>query len=85
MFPLGFAQGFDTSVDGLTLYQATNVENPTSTYNDFRASSIPLSVYRYEAARAVVNHVQVVNHVDASNGQKIGYIAEHQWTPASEF
>ena len=70
----GFAQAFDTSVDGLTLYQATDVDNPVTTYNDIRVGSIPLNVYRYEAARAVSNHVQIVNHVDASNGQKVGYI-----------
>lgn len=70
----GFAQGFDSSVDGLTLYQATNVENLTTTYNDIRVGSVPLNAYNYEAERATMNHVQVVTHTNASNGQKVGYI-----------
>lgn len=70
----GFAQGFDTSVDGLTLYQATNVENTTTTYDDIRVGSVPLNAYHYEAERATLTDVTAVSQVDAGNGSKVGYI-----------
>ncbi|UVJ41241.1 RICIN domain-containing protein [Arthrobacter sp. CJ23] len=70
----GFAQGFDTSVDGRTLYQATNVENPATTYNDVRVGSIPLDAQQYEAERAVRQDAALVNDPDASNGSKVGNI-----------
>jgi hypothetical protein len=70
----GFAQGFDVSPDGNTLYQATNVENSSTTYNDIRVGTIPLNADHYEAERATVNNVSTVSHVDASNGSKIGNI-----------
>jgi hypothetical protein len=70
----GFAQGFDVSPDGTTLYQATNVENASTTYNDIRVGTIPLNADRYEAERATLNDVSAVSHVDASNGSKVGYI-----------
>ena len=70
----GFAQGFDASPDGNTLYQATNVENSSTTYDDIRVGTIPLNADHYEAERATVNNVSTVSHVDASNGSKIGNI-----------
>ncbi|MDP4502009.1 RICIN domain-containing protein [Nonomuraea turcica] len=70
----GFAQGFDTSPDGLTLYQATNVENTTTGYNDIRVGTIPLNADHYEAERATRNNTQLVSHADASNGSKVGNI-----------
>ena len=70
----GFAQSFDTSVDGLTLYQATNVLNTTTTYNDIRVGSIPLNAHHYEAERATLTDATVVSQVDADNGSKVGYI-----------
>lgn len=70
----GFAQGIDYSVDGRTLYQATNVENPVTTYNDVRVGSIPLDAQQYEAELATLNSVSIVNHAQASNGAKVGYI-----------
>lgn len=70
----GFAQGIDYSVDGRTLYQATNVENPTTTYNDVRVGSIPLDAQQYEAELATLNSVSLVSHVQASNGSKVGNI-----------
>ncbi|UUZ86407.1 RICIN domain-containing protein [Paenibacillus sp. P26] len=70
----GFAQAFDTSVDGQTLFQATNVENKTTTYNDIRVGSIPLNQVQYEAEKAATNHIQLVSHVDAEGGSKVGYI-----------
>jgi hypothetical protein len=70
----GFAQGIDYSVDGRTLYQATNVENLVTTYNDVRVGSIPLDAQQYEAEVATLNSVSVVSHVQASNGSKIGNI-----------
>lgn len=70
----GFAQGIDYGVDGRTLYQATNVENPTTTYNDIRVGSIPLDAQQYEAELATLNSVSLVNHVQASNGSKVGNI-----------
>jgi hypothetical protein len=70
----GFAQGFDVSPDGNTLYQATNVENASTTYNDIRVGTVPLNADRYEAERATLTDVQTVSHVDASNGSKVGYI-----------
>ncbi|MGO4246828.1 RICIN domain-containing protein [Paenarthrobacter sp. RAF54_2] len=70
----GFAQGFDTSVDGRTLYQATNVENAATTYNDVRVGSIPLDAQQYEAERAVRQDAALVNDPDASNGSKVGNI-----------
>jgi hypothetical protein len=73
-FFAGFAQSFDTSVDGLTLYQATDVENLSTTYNDIRVGSIPLNAHHYEAERASLTDVTAVSQVDADNGSKIGYI-----------
>lgn len=70
----GFAQGFDVSPDGLTLYQATNVENTSTTYNDIRVGTIPLNAVRYEAERATRNNSTVVTHGDASGGSKTGNI-----------
>ncbi|PJJ55655.1 RICIN domain-containing protein [Compostimonas suwonensis] len=70
----GFAQGFDTSPDGRTLFQATNVENPTTTYNDIRVGSIPLDAQQYEAERATRVDTSLVTHHDASNGSKVGNI-----------
>jgi hypothetical protein len=70
----GFAQGIAGSVDGRTLYQATNVENTTSQLNDIRVGSIPLDAQQYEAERATLNDTALVTHVQASNGQKVGNI-----------
>jgi hypothetical protein len=71
----GFAQGIDVSVDGRTLYQAVNVENLTTTYNDVRVGSIPLDAQQYEAELATRNGTpSVVTHVQASNGSKVGNI-----------
>lgn len=70
----GFAQSFDTSVDGLTLYQATNVENTTSGQNDVRVGSVPLNAHHYEAERATITDATVVSHADADGGSKVGYI-----------
>ena len=70
----GFAQAFDTSVDGNTLYQATDVENLTTTYNDIRVGSIPLNAHHYEAERATLTDATVVTQIDADNGSKVGNI-----------
>ncbi|UQX88420.1 RICIN domain-containing protein [Jatrophihabitans telluris] len=70
----GFAQSFDVSPDGLTLYQATNVENRTTGYDDIRVGTVPLNAYHYEAERATLTHVSTVSQVDADNGSKIGNI-----------
>ncbi|HET9172461.1 MAG TPA: RICIN domain-containing protein, partial [Actinospica sp.] len=70
----GFAQSFDTSVDGLTLYQATNVENTTSGQNDVRVGSVPLNAHHYEAERAVLTDTALVSQVDADGGSKVGNI-----------
>ncbi|THF72888.1 carbohydrate-binding protein [Cohnella fermenti] len=70
----GFAQSFDTSVDGLTLYQATNVENLTTGRNDIRVGTIPLNANRYEAERATLSNVSVGTNVDASGGSEVQYI-----------
>ncbi len=70
----GFAQGFDSSADGKTLYQATNVENLTTTYNDVRVGSIPINALRYEAESAVRNDTSTVTQADAVGGAKVGNI-----------
>ncbi|GAA3315963.1 RICIN domain-containing protein [Arthrobacter ramosus] len=71
----GFAQSIDYSVDGRTLYQATNVENLTTTYNDIRVGSIPLDAQQYEAEKAArTSDTTIVNHPAASNGGKVGNI-----------
>jgi hypothetical protein len=70
----GFAQSFDYSPDGTTLYQATDVENASSGYNDIRVGSIPLNAHHYEAERAALTDVTTVSQVDADNGAKVGYI-----------
>lgn len=79
----GFSQGFDVSADGMTLYQITNVENTSNTtvhegntyaMNDIRVGSIPLNSDRYEAEKATLTDVLIVNHVDAINGKKVGNI-----------
>lgn len=71
----GFAQGIDIGADGRTLYQATNVENPTTTYNDIRVGSIRLDAQQYEAERAQRSaDTSLVTDPDASHGQKVGNI-----------
>jgi len=70
----GFAQSFDTSVDGRTLYHATNVENLATTYNDVRVGSIPLDAQQYEAEKAALVDATLVTHADAANGSKVGNI-----------
>lgn len=68
----GFAQGLDVSVDGSTLYQATNVENLTTDLNDIRVGSVPLDAQQYEAELADVNDASVVTHAQAAGGEKVG-------------
>lgn len=70
----GFAQSFDTSTDGLTLYQATNVENTTSGQNDVRVGTVPLNAHHYEAERATLTDTTLVSQVDADGGSKVGNI-----------
>lgn len=70
----GFSQSFDTSVDNLTLFQATNVESGTNKLNDIRVGSIPLQATSYEAEKATLSNTTVIDHADASNGQEVGYI-----------
>ena len=71
----GFAQSIDYSVDGRTLYQAADVENLTTTYNDIRVGSIPLDAQQYEAEKAVrTSDTALVSDPDASNGSKVGNI-----------
>ncbi|GAB2986388.1 CBM35 domain-containing protein [Frigoribacterium salinisoli] len=70
----GFAQGFDSSADGRTIYQATNVENLRTTYNDIRVGSIPINAQRYEAEAATRTDTSTVTQVDASGGAKVGNI-----------
>lgn len=71
----GFAQSFDTSVDGLTLYQATNVESSTiSGQNNVHVGSIPLNAHHYEAERATLTDTTLVSQVDADGGSKVGNI-----------
>lgn len=71
----GFAQSIDYSVDGRTLYQATNVENAATTYNDIRVGSIPLDAQQYEAEKAArTSDTSLVTDVNAANGGKVGNI-----------
>ena len=70
----GFAQGFDTSPDAKTLYQATNVENLSTTYNDVRVGSIPINAQQYEAESAVRTDTSLVTQPDAQGGSKVGNI-----------
>lgn len=71
----GFAQGIDIGADGRTLYQATNVENLTTTYNDIRVGSLRLDAQQYEAERAQrTADTNLVTDRDAANGQKVGNI-----------
>jgi len=70
----GFAQGIDAGVDGRTLYQATNVENLSTSLNDIRVGSIPLDAQQYEAELATINDATLVTHVQAAHGSKVGNI-----------
>lgn len=70
----GFAQSFDISPDGRTLYHITNVENLATTYNDIRVGTLPLNSELYEAERGLLSNVSLIDHFDASGGQKVGYI-----------
>lgn len=71
----GFAQSFDVSADGRTLYHGTNVENLSTTYNDIRVGTLPLNSELYEAERGTLTSgLSVINHVDASSGKKVGNI-----------
>ncbi len=85
----GFSQSFDVSVDGTTLYQATNVENFSNAktidgtsynLNDIRVGSLPLNGTIYEAENAELTDVSVGSNVDASNGQEVQYINESDST-----
>jgi len=71
----GFAQGIDYSTDGRTLYQAVNVENSSTSYNDIRVGSIPLDAQQYEAEKATrTSDTSLVTDPDAANGSKVGNI-----------
>lgn len=71
----GFAQGLDVGADGRTLYQAVNVENLTTTYNDIRVGSVRVDAQQYEAERAQRSaDTALVTHAQASGGQKVGNI-----------
>lgn len=70
----GFAQSFDSSADGKTLYQATNVENLSTTYNDVRVGSIPINAAQYEAESATLTDTSLVTQGDAKGGTKVGNI-----------
>ncbi|WP_152631136.1 exo-alpha-sialidase [Agreia bicolorata] len=70
----GFAQSFDSSADGKTLYQATNVENLATTYNDVRVGSIPINAQQYEAESATRTDTSTVTQADAKGGLKVGNI-----------
>lgn len=70
----GFAQGFDSSVDGKVLYQSTNVENLSTTYNDVRVGSIPINATQYEAESAARVDTSTVTQADAKGGSKVGNI-----------
>jgi hypothetical protein len=70
----GFAQGFDSSADGKTLYQSTNVENLSTTYNDVRVGSVPINAQQYEAESATRTDTSLVTQPDAQGGTKVGNI-----------
>lgn len=70
----GFAQSFDSSADGKTLYQSTNVENLSTTYNDVRVGSIPINATQYEAESATLVDTSLVTQADAKGGTKVGNI-----------
>ncbi|WP_082467909.1 exo-alpha-sialidase [Leifsonia sp. Leaf264] len=70
----GFAQGFDSSADGKTLYQSTNVENLSTTYNDVRVGSVPINADQYEAEAATRTDTSLVSQPDAKGGSKVGNI-----------
>jgi hypothetical protein len=70
----GFAQGLATSADARTLYQATNVENASTGYNDIRVGSIALDAQQYEAEKATRTDTSLVTDPAASNGSKVGNI-----------
>lgn len=70
----GFAQSFDYDPDSRALYQATNVENLSTTYNDIVVAASPLNSVQYEAENARVADAVEVVHGDASGGVKIGGI-----------
>lgn len=70
----GFAQSFDSTPDGTTLFQATNVENLSTTYNDIRVGSIPINATQYEAESAVLTDTSLVTQADAQGGAKVGNI-----------
>lgn len=70
----GYSGSIDTSVDGTILYQSANVENLTTGRNEARVGSIPLTAATYEAENAELTNVVVGTYIDASNGNKVGYI-----------
>ncbi|RFA19491.1 glycosyl hydrolase family 31 [Subtercola boreus] len=70
----GFAQSFDSSADGKTLYHATNVENLSTGYNDVRVGSIPINAQQYEAESATRVDTTLVTQADAKGGTKVGNI-----------
>lgn len=70
----GFAQGLAVAPDGITLYQASNVENLTTALNDVRVGSLRVDAQQYEAELASRNDASLVTHVQASNGSKVGNI-----------
>ncbi|MDU0348748.1 RICIN domain-containing protein [Actinomyces sp. MRS3W] len=72
----GFAQALDYDPSTRTLWQATNVENLTTGYNDIVMAPTPLNAVVYEADLAACSNTRLVTHGDASNGSKIGDINE---------
>ncbi|QPL05065.1 MULTISPECIES: RICIN domain-containing protein [Actinomyces] len=70
----GFAQSFDYDPASRALYQGTNVENLSTTYNDVVLGATPLNAVQYEAENARVTDAKEVMRGDASGGTKIGGI-----------
>jgi len=70
----GLSMSMETDITNKVIYQAVNVQNDETDLNDLRIGAIPVHFTDYEAENADLTNVNIVNHYDASNEQKVGGI-----------
>lgn len=70
----GLSMSMETDIANNVIYQAVNVENDETNLNDLRVGAIPIRFANYEAENADLTNINIVDHCDASNEQKVGGI-----------
>ncbi|AZP03569.1 exo-alpha-sialidase [Jeotgalibaca ciconiae] len=69
-----YSQSIIMSADNKQIFQIVTVENDTSELNDVKFGSLPTRFQKYEAESAQLDNVRIVDHYDASEGEKVGDI-----------